>query len=37
MISFSDNYNALFVDRISSKTKHGKDLWLFNNSLLEKL
>ena len=36
MISFSDHYNALFVDRIPSKTKIGKDLWLFNNSLLEK-
>ena len=36
MISSSDHYNALFVDRIPSKTKIGKDLWLFNNSLLEK-
>ena len=36
MISFSDHYNAPLVDRIPSKTKIGKDLWLFNNSLLEK-
>ena len=36
MISFSDHYNALFVDRIPSKTKIGKDFWLFHNSLLEK-
>ena len=36
MISFSDHYNALLIDRFSSKTKFGKDLWYFNNSLLEK-
>ena len=27
MISFSDHYNALIVDRFSSKTKIEKDLW----------
>ena len=36
MISFSDHYNALFIDRFSSKTKIGKDLSHFNNSLIEK-
>ena len=36
MISFSDHYNALIINRFSSKTKTGKDLWHFNNSLLEK-
>ena len=34
MISFSDHYNALLIDRLSSKTKIGKDLWHFNNSIL---
>ena len=32
MISFSDCYNALIIDRFSSKTELGKDLWYFNNS-----
>ena len=32
MISFSDRYNALIIDRFSSKTELGKDLWYFNNS-----
>ena len=36
MISFSDHYNALIVNRFSSKPKLGKDLWHFNNSLLDK-
>ena len=36
MISFSDHHNTLFIDRFSSKTKIGKDLWHFNSSLLEK-
>ena len=36
MIYFSDHYNALFIDKFSSKTKIGKDLWHFNNSLLGK-
>ena len=35
MISFSDHYNALLIDRLSSKTKIGKDLWYFNNSILQ--
>ena len=35
MISFSDHYNALLIDRLSSKTKTGKDLWHFNNTLLQ--
>ena len=35
MISFSDHYNALIIDRLASKTKIGKDLWHFNNSLLK--
>ena len=35
MISFSDHHNALFIDRLSSKTKIGKDLWHFNNSILQ--
>ena len=35
MISFSDHYNALLIERLSSKTKTGKDLWLFNNTLLQ--
>ena len=34
MISFTDHYNAIFIDRFPSKTKIGKDLWYFNNSLL---
>ena len=35
MISFSDHYNALLIERLSSKTKTGKDLWHFNNTLLQ--
>ena len=35
MISFSDHYNALIIDRFSSKTKIEKDLWHFNNSLIQ--
>ena len=35
MISFSDYYNALFIDILSSKTKIGKDLLHFNNALLQ--
>ena len=34
MVSFTDHYNAIFIDRFSSKTKIGKDSWYFNNSLL---
>ena len=36
MISLSDHYNALHIDRLSSKIKIGKDLWHFNSSLLKK-
>ena len=35
MIYFFDHYNALLIDRLSSKTKIGKDLWHFNDSILE--
>ena len=34
MVSFTDHYNAIFIDRLPSKTKTGKDSWYFNNSLL---
>ena len=36
MISFTDHYNAIIIDRIPSTTKIGKDLWHFNNCLLNK-
>ena len=34
MVSFTDHYNVIFIDRFSSKTKIGKDSWYFNNSYL---
>ena len=34
MVSFTDHYNAIFIDRFSSKTKIVKDSWYFNNSPL---
>ena len=34
MLSFTDHYNAIFIDRFHSKTKIGKDSWYFNNSFL---
>ena len=34
MVSFTDHYNAIFIDRFSSQTKIGKDSWYFNNSLI---
>ena len=34
MVSFTDHYNAIFIDRFPSKTKIGKDSRYFNNSLL---
>ena len=37
MVSFTDHYNAIFIDRFPSKTKIGKDSWYFNNSHLYKL
>ena len=32
----SDHYNTISIDRLSSKTKIGKDSWYFNNSFLWK-
>ena len=34
MVSFTDHYNAIFIDRFSWKAKIGKDSWYFNNSRL---
>ena len=34
MVSFTNHYNAIFIDRLSLKTKIGKYLGYFNNSLL---
>ena len=34
MVSFTDHYNAISIDRIPSKATIGKDSWNFNNSLL---
>ena len=34
MVSFTDHYNAISIDRLLSKTKIGKDSRYFNNSLL---
>ena len=34
MVSFTDHYNAISIDKLPSKTKTGKDSWYFNNSLL---
>ena len=34
MVSFTDHYNAISIDRLPSKIKIGKDSWYFNNSLL---
>ena len=34
MVSFTDHYNAIFIDKFPSKTKIGKDSWYFNKSLL---
>ena len=36
MVSFTDHYNAIFIDRLPLKTKIGKNSWYFNNSLLWK-
>ena len=27
MVSFTDHYNTILIDRLSSKTKIGKDSW----------
>ena len=34
MVSFTDHYNAIFIDSFPSQTNIGKDSWYFNNSLL---
>ena len=34
MVSFTDHYNAISIDRLSSKTKTGKDSSYFKKSLL---
>ena len=34
MVSFTDHYSAIFINRFPSKTKFGKGLWYFNNPLL---
>ena len=34
MVSSTDHYNAISLDRLPSKTKIGKEKWHFNNSLL---
>ena len=34
MVSFTDYYNAIYIDRLPSKTKIRKDSWNFNNFLL---
>ena len=31
VVSFTDHYNAIFIDRFSSQTKIRKDSWYFNN------
>ena len=36
MVSFTDRYNAIFIDRLPSQAKIGKDSWYFNNFLLRK-
>ena len=34
MVSFTDHYNAISIDRLPSKSKIGKDSLFFNNCLL---
>ena len=34
MVSFTDHYNVISIDRLSSKSKIGKVSWYFKNSLL---
>ena len=36
MVSFTDHYHAISIDRLPSKTKIGKVSWCFNNSFLYK-
>ena len=33
-VSFTDHYNAIFINKFPSKAKIEKDSWYFNNSLL---
>ena len=37
MVSFTDHYKSIFIDKFPWETKFGKYLWYFNNSLLCKL
>ena len=37
MVSFTDHYNAISIDRLPSKTKIGKGSWCFINSFKEKV
>ena len=32
MVPFTNHYNAIYIDRLPSKTKIGKGPWCFNNS-----
>ena len=34
IVSFTDRYNAIFINTFPSKTKIGKDSWYFNDSPL---
>ena len=34
IVSLTDHYNAIFIDRLPSQTKIGEDSWYFNNSFL---
>ena len=34
MVSFTNHYNAISIDRLPSKTKIGKGSWCLNNSFL---
>ena len=34
MVSLTDHCNSIAIDRLTSKTRIGKDSWYFNNSLL---
>ena len=35
MVYFTDDYNAISIDRLPSKTKIGKGWWCFTNSLFQ--
>ena len=37
MVSFTNHYNAISIEKLPLKTKIGKYSWYFNNSLLCKL